>query len=278
MPGPAVGPATTPGGSGGAALVVTHGKTAKKLLRMQWDYPVFQRKALPGEVDTTSDDDTVAVATLAALPREEAFLFVAGDDPRPLLLLRECESCNGTDNALLSKTEGNEKTLLMSRWFHCVKLPTHILKEKHPFTKLFTEFPGKNVPHLFLTSRDGLLSIPLKGDQSPGELWKHMEKVLTYDYNKKPKGVLKEVTKILIQYDNLDAEESIVEEKMQLELEKNGPKSKKLKKLRKELDRIENDRTKLKSKEAKLMDLDLKRKIVEKDLVRSVKEVPSNES
>ncbi|MBC8406317.1 MAG: hypothetical protein H8E15_13920 [Planctomycetes bacterium] len=278
MPGPAVGPATTPGGSGGAALVVTHGKTAKKLLRMQWDYPVFQRKALPGEVDTTSDDDTVAVATLAALPREEAFLFVAGDDPRPLLLLRECESCNGTDNALLSKTEGNEKTLLMSRWFHCVKLPTHILKEKHPFTKLFTEFPGNNVPHLFLTSRDGLLSIPLKGDQSPGELWKHMEKVLTYDYNKKPKGVLKEVTKILIQYDNLDAEESIVEEKMQLELEKNGPKSKKLKKLRKELDRIESDRTKLKSKEAKLMDLDLKRKIVEKDLVRSVKEIPSNES
>lgn len=276
MPGGAV----TPGGSGGgAALVVNHGKTAKKLLRMQWDYPVFQKTIVPGkETDIADDGDTVAVASLKALPREEAFLFVAGDDPRPLLLLRECEFCNGTDNALLSKTEGNEKTLLMSRWFHCVKLPTHVLKEEHPFTKLFTEFPGKKTPHLFLTSRDGLLTIPLKGDQSPGELWGHMEKIISYDYNKKPKKSLKEVGKILVQYDNLDAEESIVEEKMQLELEENGPKSKKLKKLRKELERIESDRKKLKGQEAKWMDLDLKRKKVEKDIVHSSKEISATES
>ena len=103
-------------------------------------------------------------------------------------------------------------------------------------------------------------------------------KISLEDYNKKPKSALKEVTKILIQYDNLDAEESLVEEKMQLELEKNGPKSKKLKKLRKALDRIETDRSKLKAKEGKLMDLDLKRKKVEKDLVHSVKEISATES
>jgi hypothetical protein len=143
---------------------------------------------------------------------------------------------------------------------------------------LFTDFPSKKVPHLFLTSRDGLLSIPLKGDQSPGELWKNMEKILAYDYSKKPKAALKDISKILVKYDNLDGEESILEEKMQLELEKNGPKSKKLKKMRKELDRIEDDRAKLKAREAKLWDLDLRKKEVAKDLVVSSVEKPANDS
>jgi hypothetical protein len=232
---------------------------------MQWDYPVYQIK----QVDAAKGEQnrTAAASVLSALPREQAFLYIAGDDPRPLLILRECEFCNGTDNALLSKTEGNEKTLLMARWFHCVKLPTHILKEDHPFTNMFTEFPAKKVPHLFLTSRDGSYSIPLKGDQSQSELWRAMENILAVDYAKSPRQVLKEVQRFLIKYDNLDGAEAILEEKMQSELEKNGPKSKKLKKVRKELAKIETDRQALKDKEAKLMDLHLRRPKVEKDLV-----------
>jgi ribosomal protein L29 len=245
--------------------VVNHGKTAKNALRMQWDYPVYQIKQVEGQ--TQGSNRTGGASVLSALPREQAFLYIAGDDPRPLLILRECEFCNGTDKALLSKTEGNEKTLLMARWFHCVKLPTHILKEDHPFTNMFTEFPAKKVPHLFLTSRDGSYSIPLKGDQSQSELWKAMENILAVDYAKSPRPVLKEVKRFLIKYDNLDAAESILEEKMQAELEKNGPKSKKLKKIRKDLAKIETDRQALKDKEAKLMNLHIRRPKVEKDLV-----------
>ncbi len=260
-------PGFTPGdaGGGGAALVVHHGKTTRKALQMQWDYPVFQKKtSRPGKV---SDNATGASAVLDALPREQAFLYIAGEDPRPLLILRECEFCNGTDDALLSKTEGNENTLLMARWFHCVKLPTHVLKENHPFTRLFSEYPAKSMPHLFLVSRDGSKAIPLKGDQSQTELWKAMESVIAVDYKKKYEPSLKEVKKILVRYDTLDAEEALKEERMQLELEANGPKSKKLKKLQLELLRVEKERKKLKLREAKLMDLGLKREKVEKDIV-----------
>lgn len=246
-------------------MVVHHGKTVRKALQMQWDYPVFQRK------DTKRPDrgsnTTGAAAVLSALPREQAFLYIAGDDPRPLLILRECEFCNGTDDALLSKTEGNENTLLMARWFHCVKLPTHVLKENHPFTKLFSEYPAKTMPHLFLVSRDGSLSVPLKGDQSQTELWKAMAKILDTDYKKDYEPALKEVKRILVQYDTLDAEEALKEEKMQLELEANGPKSKKLKKLQQELVSIEKERKKLMINESKWMDLGLKRKKVDKDAV-----------
>lgn len=266
-PGLAPTPGATGGASGGAKLVINHGKTAKALLRMQWTYPVYGVEKKEGEA--SSEHRTGALGVSKALPVEQAFLSIAGDDPRPLLILRECEHCNGTDDALLSKTEGNERTLLMARWFHCVKLPTHVMKEDHPYTKLFADYPGKDVPHLFLVSRDGKISTPLKGDQSPSELWEKMESVLAYDYKKDPKKALKEVQKILVKYDTLDEKEALLEERMQLELEENGPKSRKLKKLKAELESVQKERDSLKKNEAKLMDLGLFRKKVEKDVVIS---------
>ena len=267
-PGVAPAPGVTGGSSGGAKLVINHGKTAKALLRMQWDYPVYGVVKKDAK-DAGTDHRTGALSVSKALPIEQAFLSIAGDDPRPLLVLRECEHCNGTDDALLSKTEGNERTLLMARWFHCVKLPTHVMKEDHPYTKLFADYPAKDVPHLFLISRDGKLSMPLKGDQSPSELWKKMESVLAYDYKKSPKKALKEVQKLLVKYDTLDEKEALIEERMQLELEENGPKSRKLKKLRAELKDVQKERAALQKKEAKHMDLGLFRKKVEKDVVVS---------
>jgi hypothetical protein len=253
--------------SGGAMLVINHGKTAKSLLRMNWDYPVYGFETKLAE--TGASQRTGAMAVAKALPYEQAFLSIAGDDPRPLLILRECEHCNGTDNALLSKTEGNERTLLMARWFHCVKLPTHVMKEDHPYTKLFANYKAKDVPHLFLVSRDGKVSTPLKGDQSPSELWKKMEGVLAYDYKKSPKSPIKEISKLLMKYDMLDAKEALIEERMQLELEANGPKSKKLKKMRAELASVIEEREDMRKREVKLMDLGLFRKEVEKDVVIS---------
>jgi len=260
-------PGGSGGGGGGAILKVTHGKTAKKMLRMQWDYPVYGVREKAGEA--TTGHRTGAIAAMKALPVQEAFLSIAGEDPRPLLVLRECATCNGTDDALLSKTEGNERTLLMARWFHCVKLPLHVMKEDHPYTKLFTDYPAKDVPHLFLVSRDGKVSIPLKGDQSPSELWKSMETVLAHDYNKKPKAAIKGMQKLIVKMDTLDDKEAIVEERMQAELEENGPKSKKLKDLRKDLERIQKERAELKAKQDKFADLGIKRKKVEADIVVS---------
>lgn len=261
-------PGMTPTGAGGGAkLVINHGKTAKKLLRMQWNYPVYEVETQEGAAG--ADHRTGAVAVARALPLEQAFLSIAGKDPRPLLVLRECEWCNGTDDALLSKTEGNEKTLLMARWFNCVKLPTHVLKEDHPYTRLFAEFPAKDMPHLFLVSRDAEIMVPLEGDQSPSELWDAMEEVLDHDYKKKPKSALRDLQKLLVDFDTLDAREAILEERMQLELEEEGPKSRKYKELREELDELQEEREDLKKDQAKLFDLGLRRKEVETDRVVS---------
>ena len=49
----------------------------------------------------------------SALTREAAFKVIAGDDPRPLLVLRECKVCNGP-MMLCSRAVDNEKTFLLS--------------------------------------------------------------------------------------------------------------------------------------------------------------------
>ena len=111
---------------------------------------------------------------------------------------------------------------------------------------------------------------PIQGLMScTAPAWKKMESVLAYDYKKSPKKALKEVQKLLVKYDTLDEKEALIEERMQLELEENGPKSRKLKKLRAELKDVQKERAALQKKEAKHMDLGLFRKKVEKDVVVS---------
>ena len=85
---------------------------------------------------------TVARPLRHALSSETVFRTLAGTDPRPLLVLRECAFCNGTDDALLSKGADNERTFLLSTWFHCVKLPVDVLKPDHPYYELFGRRSG----------------------------------------------------------------------------------------------------------------------------------------
>ena len=71
----------------------------------------------------TIGEHSRSVETKRTLPPEEAYAMLAGEDHRPLLVLRECMTCNGTDDALMTRKADNERTMLLSRWFHCVKLP-----------------------------------------------------------------------------------------------------------------------------------------------------------
>ena len=120
--------------TGGAATAAPiRGPSAKSYLRIEWEYPVY----VPPEESAAKD--TFAKKKRVALSREEAFRFIAGDDPRPLLVLRECKVCNGTDDALLKGGVDNEKTYLLSRWFHCIKLPVDVMEEDHPFHNLFLQ-------------------------------------------------------------------------------------------------------------------------------------------
>ena len=47
-------------------------------------------------------------------------------------MLRECYLCKGSDVALLSRELNNDRTILLTNWFHCVKLPANTTAADHP--------------------------------------------------------------------------------------------------------------------------------------------------
>ena len=237
------------GAPGGVPFKLVRMKTSKMRLKMDWDYPVWKPET---EEDTKGTSSSVA---LQALPRPDAFAYIAQKDRRPILALRECDSCTGTDDALLSRKDDNEKTFLMARWFHCVKLPAHVLAEDHPFRNTFSE---KHPPHLFLANADGENLIPLKGDQSRTELWDGMLALLEMEYSKDAKKALRNIQRLLDEYDTLDGREDLLLEQLEAEIEKNGPKSYKLDKIRKNIARIASAKEKALAKEAKASELGLK--------------------
>ncbi|MAB79680.1 MAG: hypothetical protein CMJ89_10055 [Planctomycetes bacterium] len=200
-------------------------------LEMDWQLPVFN-------VKTSSDHRSRSVQAKRALSPEEAYTFIAGDDPRPLLVLRECLTCTGTDDALLTRAADNEKTMLMSRWFHCVKLPPAVIEEDHPFHNLF---PSKDPGHLFVAQVDGSNRLDLNGQQSRTELWNVMGQTLVSRYEKKPghEKTLKSLLKLLDRYDVIDEKMAALREKIDRAIEKDGLKSKKLSKLQAELAKLE---------------------------------------
>ena len=225
------------------------GPTAKGILQMQWDYPVYS------EPEQADDGGTRAKRARKALSREEALAFVAGDDPRPLLVLRECKVCNGTDEALLKGGIENERTFLLARWFHCVKLPADVLEEDHPFHALFLE---EQPEHLFVSSTDGSNHTPLESQTSRSELWKHMKKLLAVEYEDSPDKALKKLNRTLDKLDQADERWNELSAKRDDLLEKEGPKSRRLKKLDSQLEDVTAERTELKAELAKAFELELK--------------------
>lgn len=174
------------------------------------------------------DGQTVTSEYRRKLPREEAFSLAADGDLRPLLVLRECDRCKGSDDALLSRTMDNEKTVLLAHYFRCVKLPVHVLEDDHPFRAMFTE---EHPAHLFMSDPSGTELVPLEGNQSQGDLWKSMELVISQHYDGNVKKVLRELQKVFAQYDNVDSLEDEVRQRLNREIEKRGPDSPKVKKL-----------------------------------------------
>jgi hypothetical protein len=158
----------------------------------------------------------------------EALSALANGDPRPLLVVRECESCAGTDDAFLSREFDNEQTILLARWFHAVKLPTDVLEDTHAFHELFGK---KSPPHLFVATADGKTRVDLSGQQSQKELWTAMTKVLRKSYKKNPDAALKEMRKLLDALDRYDNLVAAAEERLMNETAAKGKGDSSVKKL-----------------------------------------------
>jgi len=219
-------------------LGAERGPTSRDSLLIDWDYPVFSH-----EEDATGQSR--AKARRQALERSLAFREIVGDDQRPLLVLRECLACNGTDDALLSRQSDNEKTMLLSRFFHCVKLPPEVTDADHPFHALF---PGEEPPHLFVVRPNGEALLPLTGEQSRTELWDVMGRALRVAYADDPHDSLRDLSRCLDQLDVIDEKLAQVEKRIERELEDRGPRSRKLKKLEGELQELREERAALKTR------------------------------
>lgn len=240
-----------PAPEGGAVIDFRRGRTAKQVLAIDWEHPVWQPKAADRERQGRTSAEVEG-----PLPEAQAFAFIAADDRRPLLVLRECERCKGTDHALLSRTIDNEQTLLLTHWFHCVKLPPHVLTESHALRNLFeTPKPGERVPHLFFADPDGSNRRGLTGEQTQAELWDTMFACLERAYAGDAKKAIKELRVLLSQLDKVDGNELEVKGRIDREIEKQGPKSPKLKPMEAELAKLQKERERLLARERELRQL-----------------------
>lgn len=230
----------------GAPITFSHRGTTFGELRLDWDYPT-----LVGD----TGGPTVAPKVFAALPLDEAFALAAGDDPRPLLLLRECPTCQGSEKALIDVKNTNEKTLLFARWFHCVRVEDSVRHETHPFHNVFKENAW---PHLILCERDGGTLNRLDGKRPQSVLWAGMRAVLKQTYTKDPDAAVRDLYKVLAQYDHLDSMEAEISARLQSVLEKEPKDSPRAVELEGERTAIVAKRDELKKTQAELMDLGLK--------------------
>lgn len=239
---------TTPGGAGprtprGRVIVLTRGPTSKQRLQIAWDVPVYDAPVFRH------------TGVAGSLTRDAAFAFIRGEDRRPLLVMRECRRCSGTDYALLRRAANNERTMLLTRWFHCVRLPASVLEKDHPLRRLF---PEEKPPHLFFASTDGKEIVTLPGDQVPSSVWKGMTKILRKTYAGNSTKTVKLILGVLDAFDTLDGKQMALRRRLDQTLENEGPKSKKFKTLKARFDKLEVRRRALLKKEAKLIDLGLK--------------------
>ena len=210
--------------------------------------------ATPAAADDAGENRSVSVVAKRALPIEEAYAEIAGEDRRPLLVLRECLTCTGTDDALMTRNADNEKTMIMARWFHCVKLPPAVTESDHPFYALFEN----EETHLFLARWDGTERVELDGAQSRVELWKHMEELLASEYEKKHTPALKAMSKLLNELDELDTKVARLRSDLEDVLEKDGPGSRKVAKLEKKLAKYEQEKAEVVERAAEVSVLPLK--------------------
>jgi len=183
---------------------------------------------------------------------EEVIQTLRKDDPRPLLIMRDCEGCQNKEGDLLKRTLEDERFLLATPWFHCVRLDNRALEEDHPYNKLFR---GSKPAHVVLATWDGgkVLNVTRAGQK---EIWKSMQVVLRSSYKKSAPKAMKGLSRLLEEFDALDnREEELLQ---QLAAKEAAGKEQRAEKIRKDIAELGEDRQEALDEEVKLRDLGMK--------------------
>lgn len=202
------------------------GPSSRHALSIDWKHPTYTVKVV------SPDGGTVAQKARAALSPVDAMAAITGGDRRPVLVLRECLRCSGTEDALMSSKEDNERTYLLSRWFHCIKLSPDVLEADHPFHGLFA---GETPAHLFLANWDGSERHDLEGEHSRRELWDAMERAIQANYAASHGPVLVNLDRLLDRLDEEDVALAELETRFELALAKGKSEASSTQRLQKEI-------------------------------------------
>jgi hypothetical protein len=209
-------------------------------LTIDWNYPVYLSE--DGRYTKLPDPPTL-------------YKIMTKEDRRPLLVLREFPTFDDPNNEKLSRKLFTEKTVLLSHWFNCVRLPHHVTETTHPFHPLYQ---GDDPPQLFLASADGAQVLSFDYLLPRADLKKYMVRILDAHYVKSPSKVVDDLVKMLPRFDKLDRKIQDLKENLDRAIESTGPRSNKARKLMRELKRAEADRSELEAKKKALREIPLK--------------------
>lgn len=244
-------PGAAPGAPGrgsftGVPLTVLRGPTTRDALTIDWVYPVYQPDSMIPESGSYSAPIRVA------LERAKAFQLLRDGDPRPLLILREFRTFDDPDNERLSRQLYTESAVILSYWFRCIRLPHHVEEADHPFHELFA---WPRAPQLFLAAADGEAVWPFDHGSSRADLAELMLDVLETTYACRPEKNCEQLVKLLPRFDQLDAEIRRLKEELDKVIEDSGPRSVRVRKVQKDLDKAEAERQALLDRQRQLQDI-----------------------
>lgn len=247
-PGAGRGGAGLPGktGSRGVPMAFTRGATSKQRLKVEWLHPV------------PAGDVGQGTAATGPLPLAEALRVLWEDDDRPLLVLRECKFCRGSDAALFDGSMQNDRAALLTKWFRVVRLPAAVSEASHPFYNVFAAYPTEGSPaHFFLLAHPDAQPVQFTGMQTPSSLWRGMTSVLQQRYGKDPQKAVKQWVALLDQFDRVDAAIAARQAELYETRADEGPTSSKARRLEQRLDDLRQERDALIADEARVRDLHL---------------------
>jgi len=225
-------------------IAFTRGTTSKSRLKVDWLHPV------------PPENQSLGTSAAGPLPLADALRVLWEDDDRPLLVLRECMLCSGSDAALFDSSMQNDRAVLLTKWFRVVRLPPNVSEPGHAFYNVFAAYPTNGpAAHFFLLAHPKAEPVQFTGMQTPSSLWRGMTSVLEQRYGKDPQKAVKQWLALLDQFDRIDIALASKQAEMDETRADEGPQSSKAKRLQKRIDDLQQEREELIADEAKVRDL-----------------------
>lgn len=230
----------------GAPVQLVHEHTALSRLTYDWEYAKV--------IAPPPEGNTVAPPRPRALPLAEAIARVAGADRRPFLILRECWRCGSSDESEIGRKMANEKTILLGKWFRCVRVSDAVRHADHPLHAIFA---GAQAPHLVFGNSAGEIT-PVESGTPLSALWSIMRAHIAQAYDGDADAAVSELLAMLSLYDHLDNMELEVANQLDAAMQSKAATSPQVATLRRRLAGLADERAALRAREAKALALVLR--------------------